>query len=187
LFNKIFIFLIIFINFSLKLYADEKQLIINRLQNINNITFDFEQKTNKKKEIGTCVLVFDNKLSCDYKDSFQKRVLINNKTLVIHQKRYDKIYIYPISNSPFVKIFNKNSLINFIKNSDYRSDESIELTYRGENKEKIKIFFENGSYNLVGWSVVDQLQNTIYFSIKIKHINSEINPKIFKTPSLARE
>jgi outer membrane lipoprotein-sorting protein len=187
LFNKIFIYLIIFINLSLKLYADERQLIINRLQDISNITFDFEQKTNEKKEIGTCVLVFDNKLSCDYKDSFQKRILINDKTLVIHQKRYDKIYIYPISNSPFTKIFNKNSLVNLIKNSDYQLNNNIELTYLSKNKEKIKIFFEKGTYNLVGWRIVDQLQNTIYFSIKTKHINSEINHKIFRIPSLIKE
>ena len=62
------------------------------MNNINNITFDFEQITNKKKEVGTCVLFFDDKLSCDYKDSVQKRILINRKTLVVHQKRYDKIY-----------------------------------------------------------------------------------------------
>ena len=79
----------IFINFSLVLYADEKQSIINRLVNIDNITFDFEQITNEKKEVGKCILVFDNKLNCDYEDSAQKRILTNGKTLIIQQKRYD--------------------------------------------------------------------------------------------------
>jgi outer membrane lipoprotein-sorting protein len=155
----------IFINFSLVLYADEKQSIINRLVNIDNITFDFEQITNEKKEVGKCILVFDNKLNCDYEDSAQKRILTNGKTLIIQQKRYDKIYFYPIKNSPFVKILNKGSLINLIKESDYQLKNNIELTYFDRNKKKIIIFFETDSIN-------------------IKYVNSEINPKIFKIPSI---
>tara|TARA_B110000211_G_C13852413_1_gene452799 strand:- start:126 stop:605 length:480 start_codon:yes stop_codon:yes gene_type:complete len=157
-------------------------LIINRLIEINNLTFDFIQLTNNKKEVGTCVLAFDNKLVCDYEDSFQKRIIINDKTLVIQQKRYNKTYFYPISKSSFIKIFNKNNLINLIKKSDYQLDNNIRLTYIGKNNEKIVIFFKKNNYDLVGWEVTDQLQNTINFSIKIKYVNSEINPKIFKMP-----
>lgn len=187
MFNKFFIFLFIFIYSFSNLYGDERQLIINRFIGINNITFDFEQITNKKKEIGTCILSFNNKLSCDYQDSMQKRILINGKTLVIQQKRYNKISLYPISNSPFIKIFNKNNLINLIRNSDYELKDSIELTYVGKNKEEIIIFFKKNTYDLVGWSMVDQLQNKINFSIKIKHVNTEIDPKIFKIPLLIKE
>ena len=180
---KFFILLFIFINIFFNIHATEKQLIINRLIEINNLTFDFIQLTNNKKEVGTCVLAFDNKLVCDYEDSFQKRIIINDKTLVIQQKRYNKTYFYPISKSSFIKIFNKNNLINLIKKSDYQLDNNIRLTYIGENKEKIVIFFKKNNYDLVGWEVTDQLQNTINFSIKIKYVNSEINPKIFKMPT----
>jgi outer membrane lipoprotein-sorting protein len=165
-------------------YSDEKQLILNRLININNITFDFKQITNNKIESGTCVLVFDNKLSCDYDDFAKKRILIKGKTLVVQQKSYDKIYLYPVSNSPFIKIFNKKELLNLIKNSNYQFKENIELTYIDKNKKKIIIFFRKDNYELVGWKVVDKLQNIINFSIKIKYINSEINPKIFKIPTI---
>ena len=179
---KFFILLFIFINIFFNIHATEKQLIINRLIEINNLTFDFIQLTNNKKEVGTCVLAFDNKLVCDYEDSFQKRIIINDKTLVIQQKRYNKTYFYPISKSSFIKIFNKNNLINLIKKSDYQLDNNIRLTYIGKNNEKIVIFFKKNNYDLVGWEVTDQLQNTINFSIKIKYVNSEINPKIFKMP-----
>ena len=182
--NKFFILLFIFINVSLCLKADEKQLIIDRLISFNNITFDFEQIINNKKEVGTCILVFDNKLSCDYEDSMQKRILINDKTLVVQQKRYDKIYYYPVSNSSFIKIFNKNNLINLIKKSDYQLNDNITLTYIGEDKAKITIFFKKDSYDLSGWRVVDNMQNVINFSIKIKFVNSEINPKIFIIPPI---
>ena len=180
---KFFILLFIFINIFFNIHATEKQLVINRLIETNNLTFDFIQLTNNKKEVGTCVLAFDNKLVCDYEDSFQKRIIINDKTLVIQQKRYNKTYFYPISKSSFIKIFNKNNLINLIKKSDYQLDNNIRLTYIGENKEKIVIFFKKNNYDLVGWEVTDQLQNTINFSIKIKYVNSEINPKIFKMPT----
>ena len=179
---KFFILLFIFINIFFNIHATEKQLIINRLIETNNLTFDFIQLTNNKKEVGTCVLAFDNKLVCDYEDSFQKRIIINDKTLVIQQKRYNKTYFYPISKSSFIKIFNKNNLINLIKKSDYQLDNNIRLTYIGKNNEKIVIFFKKNNYDLVGWEVTDQLQNTINFSIKIKYVNSEINPKIFKMP-----
>ena len=183
MFNKFLIFFFIFINFFINVHANEKKLIIDRITDINNIIFDFKQTTNDKKEMGKCILVFDNKLSCDYEDSMQKRILINNKTLVVYQKRYDKKFFYPISKSPFVKIFNKNSLIDLIKESTYLLNNNIELTYITENKEEIVIFFDKDTYNLVGWRIIDQLKNIINFSIKIKYVNSEINPLIFKIPS----
>ncbi len=183
MFIRFFLSLFIFINISLNLWADEKQLIINRIIDINNLTFEFEQTLNNKKEIGLCNLVFDNKLSCDYEDSIQKRILINAKTLIVLQKRYGKKQIYPISKSPFIKIFNKNNLINLIKESSYELGENIMLTYIGKNKEKIIIFFNKDSYNLAGWRVVDQLQNVVNFSIKIKRVNSKINPNVFKLPA----
>jgi len=142
------------------------------------------QTTNNKKESGKCILSFDSKLSCEYEGIMQKRILINNKTLVIEKKKNNNIYFYPISNSIFIKIFNKKSLINLIKKSDYQLNDTIELTYIDEDNKKIIIFFEKDKYDLIGWTLVDQLQNTINFSIKIKYINSEINPKIFKIPSI---
>ena len=152
--------------------------------NTENVTFSFEQKTNEKKEIGICTLVFDNKLICDYEDSMQKRILVNKKTLVVQHRRYDKIYFYPISNSPFIKIFNKNNLINLIKESNYQLKDNIEITHVDKDKKIITIYFNKNNYDLFGWRVVDQLQNEINFSIKIKYINSEINNKIFLIPSI---
>ena len=182
MFNKFFIPLLIFINFLPNLYANEKKLIINRLTNIQNITFNFEQITNKKKEIGMCILVFDNKLKCKYKDSMQKEVLINGKTLVVSQKRYNKNYFYPIANTMFVNILNKKNLVNLIEKSNYKIKKNIELTYVDENKKKIVTFFEKKNYNLIGWKVSDQLQNNILFSLKIESINNELDPTIFKIP-----
>jgi len=184
LFSRFFLFLFIFINFFLRLDADEKQSIINRLIDINNITFNFKQITNEKTETGSCLLVFDDKLKCTYEDEMQKEILIKGKTLVIIQKKYDKIYFYPISNSPFIKILNKYSLISFVQKSDLELNNNINLIYIDKNKKKITVIFDKKNYDLIGWKIEDKFQNEIYFSLKIQHMNSEYDPSAFKIPTI---
>ena len=168
----------------MNLHAAEKQSIINRLSEINNFTFNFEQITKEKIETGNCLLVFDNKLRCSYDGKMQKEIIINNKTLVVLQNRYNKIIFYPISKSPLVNILNKNKLINLIQESDLVINDKIELIYLDKNQMKIKVFFEKKNYQLVGWLTEDQFQNEIYFSLKIEKTNSEIDLKNFKIPTL---
>ena len=184
MFFKTLIIFIFFFNFFLSVNANERQLIINQLSMINNFTFNFEQITKEKIETGNCLLVFDNKLRCSYNDKMQKEIIINNKTLVILQNRYNKIHFYPISKSPLINILNKNKLINLIKESDLVLNEKIELIYLDKNQRKIKVFFEKKNYQLVGWLTEDQFQNKIYFSLKIEKTNSEIDLKNFKIPTL---
>ena len=78
----------------------------------------------------------------------------------------------------------KDNLINLIRDSEYQLDNNIVLTYLDSNKEKIIIFFRKDNYDILGWRVIDKLQNVINFSIKINHVNSEINSKIFKIPPM---
>jgi len=184
LFLRIFLFFSIFFNYSLNLYANEKQLIIDRLLKINNFSFNFEQVTQGKIETGKCFLVFDKKLKCNYSDEKQKEIIINNRTLAIIQKKYDKVYYYPISKSPFIKILSKKSLIDLVRESDLRLNENIDLIYLDKNGKNITVFFEKKNYNLVGWKIKDELQNEIYFSLKIQSINTEINNDFFKIPSI---
>jgi outer membrane lipoprotein-sorting protein len=166
------------------MYADEKQSIIKQLLEINNFTFNFEQITQGKIETGSCVLVFDNKLKCTYIDDKQKEIIINNKKLVVIQKRYDKIYFYPISKSPFLKILNKNSLISLVRESNLELNDKIDLIYLDEKKKKITVFFEKKNYDLIGWKIQDKFQNEIYFSLEIQNKNTEINNDLFKIPSI---
>ena len=182
MFSRFSLSLFIFINFFLSLNADERQSIINRLKDINNITFNFKQITNQKTETGSCLLVFDNKLRCAYEDDAQKEILINNKTMVIMQKRYNKVYFYSVSKYPFIKILNKYSLISLVQESNLELNNSINLIYIDENKKKITVIFDKKSFDLMGWKVDDQFQNEIYFSLKIQHMNSKYDPNIFKVP-----
>ena len=184
MFLRIFFFAFLVFNYSLNLYANEKEAIIDQLLKVNNFTFNFEQITQGKKETGTCFLVFDNKLKCNYIDKKQKEIIINNKKLVVMHKRYNKIYFYPISKSPFLKILNKNSLINLIRESNLELNNNIDLIYFYENEKKIKVFFDKKSYDLLGWETEDKFHNKINFSLKIQNRNAEINNDVFKIPSI---
>ena len=164
--------------------ANEKKFIIDRFLEIDNFSFDFDQISNKKVETGNCLLKFDNKLRCKYNNKLQKEIIINNKKLVILQKRYNKIYYYPVSKSPFINILSKKKLINLIKNSDLVLNDNIELIYLDENQKKITVFFEKKSYNLIGWLVEDSFQNEVYFSLRINETNIEINKNYFKIPKI---
>ena len=136
MFLRIFFFAFLVFNYSLNLYANEKEAIIDQLLKVNNFTFNFEQITQGKKETGTCFLVFDNKLKCSYFDKKQKEIIVNNKTLVVIQKKYNKKYFYPISKSPFVKILNKTSLIGLVEKSNLELNDNIDLVYIDKNGRK---------------------------------------------------
>tara|TARA_B100000780_G_scaffold267171_1_gene224002 strand:+ start:512 stop:1081 length:570 start_codon:yes stop_codon:yes gene_type:complete len=184
---KTLITFIVFFNFFLSVQSSEKQSIIDRLSEIKNFSFHFEQITKKKVETGKCLLEFDKKLKCKYNDEFEKEIIINDKSLVILQKRYDKIYRYPISKSPFLNILSKDKLVNLIQNSDLILNENIELVYLDQNQRTITVFFEKRNYELKGWLMKDEFQNEINFSLKIDNINSEIDKNHFKIPLITRE
>ena len=184
MFLKVLIAFIFFLNFFLNVQASEKQFIIDRFSEINNFSFTFEQITKEKKEVGNCLIKFDNKLRCSYDDKLQKEIIINNRTLVVLQKRYDKIYYYPVSKSPFVNILSKEKLIKLIKKSNLILKDNIELIYRDENQKKITIFFERKNYELSGWLIEDNFGNEIYFLLQIKKTNSTIDKNYFKIPTI---
>ena len=183
MFIKSLVTFIFFFTFFLNLHSSEKQSIIDRLSEIENFSFNFEQTTTKKIETGKCLLVFDKKLKCSYNDELKKEIIINNKTLAIIKQKYDGIYLYPVSKSPFLKILNKDSLINLIRDSNVELNKNIDLVHLDANGEKITVFFNKKNYELLGWKVEDQFRNEIYFSLKIQMMNTEIDNKIFKIPS----
>ena len=100
------------------------------------------------------------------------------------QKRYDKIYFYPISKSPLVKILNKKSLIKLIRNSNVELNDNIDMIYLDENKKNITVSFQKENYDLIGWEVEDQFQNKNFFSLKVRNTNTKINENLFKIPSI---
>jgi outer membrane lipoprotein-sorting protein len=89
--TKIFLFYIVFLFLDFQaLLTDEREKIIQNLNKVNSIKFNFVQTSNNISENGICFLEFPKKLKCVYFDKNQKVLIINNKTLAISQKRYKK-------------------------------------------------------------------------------------------------
>ena len=177
---KIFIF---FILLSANLSASEKDQIITQLNNLKSLEFTFDQIINDKTEKGSCLLEFPGKLKCDYFDDKKKELIINEKRLAITQKRYNKTYYYPISQSPFLNILYKNKLLEIVKSGKLDlSDQIIKLVYLGENE--ITIFFDKKTLDLKGWQIIDQYNNNINFSLRIVAKNDVFKKGTFKIPEM---
>jgi len=180
---KFFKLFLIFFLLSAKLLANEKDQIINQLNNLNSLEFTFNQLINGKAEKGSCLLKFPGKLKCDYFDDKEKELIINNKRLAITQKRYDKTYYYPISNSPFLNILYKDKLLEIVRSGNLElSNQIIRLIYLGDNK--ITVFFDPKTFNLKGWQIIDQYNNNINFSLNIIAKNDVFKKETFKIPEI---
>ena len=172
-----------FILFSIKLFASEKDQIITQLSNLNSLEFTFNQLINDKAEKGSCILKFPGKLKCKYFDDKKKELIINNKKLAITQKRYKKTYYYPISKSPFLNILYKDKLLEIVKTGKLDlNNQLIKLIYLEENE--IIIFFDRKTLNLKGWKIIDQYNNNINFSLNVISKNDVYKKGTFKIPSI---
>ena len=183
MFVKKFILVLFFISFSFKLSANQKDQIINQLNNLDSLEFTFDQFVNEKLEKGSCLLEFPGKLKCEYFDDKQKELVINDKRLAITQKKYKKTYYYPISKSPFLNILYKDKLLKIVKSGKLESAKKlIKLVYLNENE--ITVFFDKKTLNLKGWEIVDQYNNDINFSLNVISKNDTYKKGTFKIPNI---
>ncbi len=172
-----------FLFITTSLLANEKDQIIAQLNSLNSLEFTFDQLINEKTEKGSCLLEFPGKLKCNYFDNKRKELIINNKRLAITQKRYNKTYHYPISNSPFINILYKDKLLEIVHSGELElTDQIIKLVYFGDNE--ITIFFDKKNLDLKGWEIKDQYNNNINFSLKIVAKNDVFKKGTFKVPEI---
>ena len=163
--------------------VNEKSKIIDKLNDIDNIQFEFTQTTNENIEKGKCILVFPGKLKCDYKDKNKKELIVNKKMMAITQKRYGKTLFYPLSKSTFINILSKNELIKIINESNTIIDDYINIIFIDKNNIKTLIKFDKKKFLLAGWTSSDQYNNQIVFEIEITSVNQMINNNVFTLPS----
>ena len=177
---------IIFIIFSFKAFSDDIKInIIDNLRNTNSLEFSFNQITNDKIETGTCALLFPKKLKCTYNDKNLKELIINDNRMAILQKRYNKIYHYPLKDSPFLMILNKNYLINLVNKREFKIVKNeINLKYVTENEENIIVLFNKKDFNIRGWLIKDRFNNNINFTLTINNKNTNFKKNYFKIPMI---
>ena len=174
--------IIIFFLFIDNSNANNKKNIITNLKDTKNINFDFEQNINGKIEKGNCIIEYPKKIFCEYYGKKDKILVSNGNSLVI--KTISSYYLYPLEKTPLNLILDKNYLINKIYNLEERViDESFINFKINENDNEINVFFDNRSFNLVGWQTKDIYQNlSITFLSSVKK-NETINKNLFKLPS----
>jgi len=174
--------LIWLISLSSEVNANNKNQIINKLNNTSNLNFDFEQNINGKIELGNCTIQYPKKMFCKYNKK-NKIIVSNGKSLYI--KTISSYYRYPLNKTPLNFILDKNFLLKKIYelNEEIVNNSLIKFKIK-ENNQSIEIFFDIENYNLIGWQTKDIYQNTaitLLYSIKSNQI---IDQKIFKAPTL---
>ena len=180
---KFFKLFLIFFFFTANLFANEKDQIINQLNNLNSLEFTFNQLINDKTEKGSCLLEFPGKLKCDYFDDKEKELIINNKRLAITQKKYNKTYYYPISKSPFLNILYKDKLLEIVQLGELElNDQMIRLNYSSENQ--VSVLFDRKNLDLKGWEIIDQYNNNINFTLNVVAKNDVYKKDTFKIPEI---
>ena len=180
--RKIIIFFFIF-NIYQHAFASLKEDIILNLEKIENFSFDFEQTINKKKEKGNCIVEYPKKIFCRY-DNIKKKIMVSNgKSLVIKNKLNNQYYVYPLNKTPLELILDKKYLISKIKKLNSRLVDNRYLKFTLDSKDqKINIFFDKKTLNLVGWQTEDIYQNLVITFISNIKINKKIDKNIFKLP-----
>ena len=172
------IFLFTFLVF--KANADNKDKIIENLNNTSNFSFKFEQNINGKIENGNCVIEYPKKIYCVY-DKNNKILVSNGKSLVI--KTISSYYRYPLKKTPLNLILDKNYLINKIYSLEENLVNNSFINYTiVENENRIDIFFDNISLELIGWQTKDIYQNTALTLLSSVSKNQNIKKKLFKLP-----
>ena len=162
--------------------AEIKDKVVQNLKDTKNLDFKFEQNINGKIEIGNCTVEYPKKIFCEYARSNNKILVSNGKSLVI--KTITSYYRYPLNKTPLNLILDKNYLIDKISNLEERILDNNLINFKiKEQDNEISIFFDNKTFNLIGWQNTDIYQNfNITFLSSIRK-NRILSKNLFKIPS----
>ena len=177
---KYFLILIFFTLLS-NTQASNKEKIIENLQKTVSLNFQFEQNINGKIENGNCTIQYPKKIYCKYQKK-NKILVSNGKSLVIKTKV--SFYRYPLNKTPLNLILDKNFLIKKIANLKEKKLDKNYINFEIiENNNEINIFFNNKTFNLVGWQTKDIYQNINVTYLSLIQVNQQIDKNLFKLPT----
>ena len=161
--------------------AEIKEKIIKNLKETKNLDFNFEQNINGKLENGNCTVEYPKKIFCLYSTNNNKILVSNGKSLVI--KSGTSYYRYPIEKTPLNIILNKNYLINKINELNERVIDKNLINFTITEKDnEINVFFNNETYDLIGWQNKDIYQNFNITFLSITSKNRVLPNNLFKLP-----
>ena len=181
--TKKIIVICLFFSFFNPLQAALKEEIILNLKKTNNLTFDFKQTIDKKTEEGNCIIKYPKKIYCDYKGIKKKIIVSNGNSLVIKNRASKGYFLYPLDKTPLELILNKNLLLDKIERLETKLvDDKYYIFSLENNGNKINIFFDKNSYDLIGWQTEDIYQNLVITYIYNVEKNLNVSEKLFKLP-----
>ena len=130
-----------------------------------------------------CIIEYPKKIFCKYEIKNKKILVSDGKLLAI--KTISSYYLYPIKNTPFEFLLDKDFLINKINSTELGEVEDKYLFFQIiENSNNINIFFSKKNYELIGWQVEDIYQNLVVTYIFNTSINSDVSEKLFVLPKI---
>ena len=176
---KYFFILIYLISLAYS-YADNKDKIIENLQNTESLNFKFEQNINGKIENGNCTIQYPKKIYCKYIKN-NKILVSNGKSLVI--KTISSFYRYPLKKTSLNLILDKNFLISRIHDLKQERLNTSYINFKIlENDNEFNIFFDNETFNLIGWQTKDMYQNVNVTYLSSIEVNQQVDKDLFKLP-----
>ena len=178
---RYFLIFFLFVSTSIS-NAEIKDKIVQNLKNTENLDFKFEQNINGKIENGNCTIQYPKKIFCEYARSNNKILVSNGKSLVI--KTRTSYYRYPLEKTPLNLILDKDYLISKIFELEERIVDKSFINFTIQEKDnEINIFFNDQTYDLVGWQNTDIYQNfNITFLSSIRK-NRVLSKNLFEIPS----
>ena len=176
-----FFFISIFLILLSNTHANNKDKIIENLQNTENFNFKFEQNINGKIENGNCTIQYPKKIYCKYLNK-DKILVSNGKSLVIKTK--SSFYRYPLKKTPLNLILDKDFLVKKIVRLNEKILDKTNINFSiVQNDIEINVIFDNITFNLVGWQTKDIYQNFNITYLSSIQKNQQVNKDLFKLPS----
>ena len=181
MFKVLIIFFIL--NFYNPAFSSTKEKVISQMQLTNDLSFNFVQTIDNKKENGKCIIKYPKKIWCEYDNSNKKIIVSNGRSLVIKNRNSGSYYIYPLRKTPLEFLLNKEYLISKINILEPREINGKYLNFEIlESNNEFNIFFDKTNLNLIGWQTEDIYQNLAVTFISSIKINQKIDNKIFILP-----
>ena len=177
---KYLIFILIFF-YPLNIFASSKQLIKNKLEETDNISFKFIQKIGKKTEQGECIISYPKKIFCKYDDIYNKVLVSNGQSLVINSKKIKNYLRYQLKDTPLDLILDKKFLLGKLDRVETikESDETFSFKIV-HNNNLLNIFFDKISYEIKGWTTTDIYLNKVETKLSYMETNIMIDDRLFR-------
>ena len=174
------IFILIFF-YPINIFASSKELIKNKLNETDNISFKFIQKIGKKTEKGDCIISYPKKILCKYDDIYNKILVSNGRSLVINSKKIKNYLRYQLKDTPLDLILDKKFLIDKLDQVETIKENDETFSFKiVHNNNLLNIFFDKISYEIKGWTTTDIYLNKVETKLSYIETNIMIDDRLFR-------